>query len=74
MQFAVPLNRDNSGFFASKPTRRLVTSQNPYAEQFMGEPYVYTIDISNVTQVDRIMKKIMTNTVCSAVFFEQKGV
>ncbi|XP_028399813.1 alpha-1,6-mannosylglycoprotein 6-beta-N-acetylglucosaminyltransferase A-like [Dendronephthya gigantea] len=62
MQFAVPLNRYNSKFFASKPTRRLITSQNSYAEQFIGEPYVYTINISNVTEVDRVMKKIMTNT------------
>ncbi|CAB3987834.1 Hypothetical predicted protein [Paramuricea clavata] len=58
-KFPVPHNRYNSEFFASKPTRRHVTSQNPYAEQFIGEPYVYTIDITNVTQVTRAMKKIM---------------
>ena len=46
-----------------KPTRRLVTSQNPYAEQFIGEPYVYTIDIKNVSEVSRAMEKIMKTEV-----------
>ncbi|XP_046841428.1 alpha-1,6-mannosylglycoprotein 6-beta-N-acetylglucosaminyltransferase A-like isoform X2 [Xenia sp. Carnegie-2017] len=58
-KFPDPLNRYNSDFFAMKPTRRLVTSQNPYAEQFIGEPYVYTIDIKNVSEVSRAMEKIM---------------
>jgi hypothetical protein len=47
-----------------KPTGRDVTSQNPYAEQFIGEPYVYTIDINNITQVTAAMEKIMKKTVC----------
>lgn len=66
LQFPVPHNRYNSEFFASKPTRRHVTSQNPYAEQFIGEPYVYTIDITNVIQVTRAMKNIMKKPVCSS--------
>lgn len=70
MQFPVPYNRHNSMFFAGKPTRRFITSQNTYAEQFIGEPYVYTIDITNITQVARVMKKIMKTKVSSLFVFQ----
>ena len=35
-----------------------ITSQNPYAETMLGQPYVYTIDIANLTLVETILKKI----------------
>ena len=63
MQFSPPHNRYNSQFFGDKPTRRLVTSQNPYAEKFIGQPFVYTIDISNSTEVGLAMRKIMKTSV-----------
>ncbi|XP_028404637.1 alpha-1,6-mannosylglycoprotein 6-beta-N-acetylglucosaminyltransferase A-like [Dendronephthya gigantea] len=69
-KYPVPHNRYNSEFFATKPTRRLVTSQNPYAAQFIGEPYVYTIDMRNVTQITRAMNKIMKNTLKPYLPFE----
>ncbi len=38
-------------------------SQNPYAEQFIGAPYVITIDISNDTAVRNAMEKAKHTTV-----------
>nr|XP_039272953.1 alpha-1,6-mannosylglycoprotein 6-beta-N-acetylglucosaminyltransferase A-like [Styela clava] len=41
-----------------KPTSRRLTSQNPYAENFIGEPYVYTVDLNNFSEVRRVLNKI----------------
>ena len=38
-----------------------LTSQHPYAEQFIGEPYVYTIDIRNLDDVKETVNKILKN-------------
>ncbi|KAL3854035.1 hypothetical protein ACJMK2_013317 [Sinanodonta woodiana] len=58
-KFNPPHNRNNNAFFKGKPTEREVTSQHPYAEQFIGEPYVYTIDIGNEEQVRSTVQKIL---------------
>ena len=53
-----PLNRYNSKFLKGKPTLRSLTSQNPYAERFIGEPYVFTINKDDNQDVIRAMEKI----------------
>jgi len=36
-----------------------VTSQHPYAEDFIAEPYVYTVDIDNLEEVEKVIKKAL---------------
>ncbi|XP_031550689.1 alpha-1,6-mannosylglycoprotein 6-beta-N-acetylglucosaminyltransferase A-like isoform X2 [Actinia tenebrosa] len=56
-----PHNRDNNAFYGGKPTARKITSQNPYAEDFIGKPYVYTIDMNNDTEVENTIKEILAS-------------
>lgn len=56
-----PLDRTNTGFFAGKPLIRKISSQNPYAEVFVGKPFVQTVDIHNLTEVEGALLEI-TNT------------
>lgn len=39
-----------------------VTSQHPYAEA-IGEPYVWMVDMDNSTDVERVVKSIINQTV-----------
>lgn len=55
-----PLSRANSEFFSKKPTTRAITSQNPYAEMFIGKPYVYNVNISNLTEVMATLQHLVT--------------
>ncbi|CAH1789934.1 unnamed protein product [Owenia fusiformis] len=48
----------NNKFFQGKPTSREVTSQHPYAEEFIKEPHTYTINIGDPEEVERTIKKI----------------
>lgn len=57
--FDPPHNRENTPFFKGKPTMRKVTSQHPYAEDFISEPHVYTVDINNMTEVDAAIRKAL---------------
>ncbi|XP_035532727.1 alpha-1,6-mannosylglycoprotein 6-beta-N-acetylglucosaminyltransferase A-like [Morone saxatilis] len=52
----------NTEFFSNKPNIREVTSQNPYAEA-IGEPYVWTIDMHNSTDVERALTAILNQTI-----------
>lgn len=56
-QLSPPLNRYNSQFLKSKPTLRELTSQNPYTENFIGQPYVFTFDM-NIQSVIKVMETI----------------
>ncbi|XP_071148602.1 alpha-1,6-mannosylglycoprotein 6-beta-N-acetylglucosaminyltransferase A-like isoform X4 [Mytilus edulis] len=58
-KFNPPHSSKNTKFFKGKPTERKLTSQHPYAEQFLGEPYVYTIDIKNIQQVKDTVARIL---------------
>jgi len=58
-----PVNRVNTKFFNSKPTLRSLTSQNPYAEEFIAAPYVYTINADDPHEVDKTMKMIKNQSV-----------
>ena len=40
-----------------------ITSQNPYAEVFVGEPFVQTVNINNMDEVEEALRKIMNSSV-----------
>ncbi|KAJ7340119.1 Alpha-1,6-mannosylglycoprotein 6-beta-N-acetylglucosaminyltransferase A [Desmophyllum pertusum] len=69
-KFNPPRSRLNTPFFKNKPTLRLFTSQHPYCEEFIGKPHVYTIDVKNVSEVERVMKEIMLKEVDPYLPFE----
>ncbi|XP_073230837.1 alpha-1,6-mannosylglycoprotein 6-beta-N-acetylglucosaminyltransferase A-like [Porites lutea] len=58
-KFDPPHNRINTEFFKLKPTLRELTSQHPYAEVFIGEPHVATVDIGNLSLVEDTVKRIL---------------
>lgn len=58
-KYVPPLDRTNANFFAGKPMNRKITSQNPYAEVFVGKPFVQTVDIENMTEVEEALRKII---------------
>uniref|UniRef100_A0A914V0S6 alpha-1,6-mannosyl-glycoprotein 6-beta-N-acetylglucosaminyltransferase n=1 Tax=Plectus sambesii TaxID=2011161 RepID=A0A914V0S6_9BILA len=58
-KFVTPKGRRTEKFFAEKPTLRALTSQSPYLEEFIGEPYVLTFDISNGTAVREAVAKAL---------------
>ena len=37
-----------------------VTSQHPYAEDFIGEPHVYTVDMNDKEAVERAVQMALT--------------
>ncbi|CAG5119179.1 unnamed protein product [Candidula unifasciata] len=60
-KFDPPHSSKNNKFFKGKPTQREIVSQHPYAETFIGEPYVYTININNTKEVAAIVDRILSN-------------
>ncbi|KAL5494090.1 hypothetical protein EMCRGX_G015362 [Ephydatia muelleri] len=60
--FKERVSSKNTPFLGGKPTARDLTSQLPYLEQFVGEPYVYTVDISNGDAVRDAVRKILQRT------------
>ena len=62
-QLNPPLDRYNSAFLKNKPTLRSLTSQNPYTENFIGEPYVHTFNMDDSKAVIRIMEAISASGV-----------
>ena len=42
-----------------------VNSQNPYMEEYVGEPYCYTIDVNNEQLLRATLKKIKDSEVDS---------
>ncbi|XP_013421289.1 alpha-1,6-mannosylglycoprotein 6-beta-N-acetylglucosaminyltransferase A isoform X1 [Lingula anatina] len=57
-KFSPPHTSQNTKFFKGKPTLREVTSQHPYAEVYIHEPYVYTVDINNLEELRTALRKI----------------
>uniref|UniRef100_A0A8C4F764 alpha-1,6-mannosyl-glycoprotein 6-beta-N-acetylglucosaminyltransferase n=1 Tax=Dicentrarchus labrax TaxID=13489 RepID=A0A8C4F764_DICLA len=57
-----PQSSLNTKFFNNKPNIREVTSQNPYVEA-IGEPYVFTIDMHNSTDVERALTAILNQSI-----------
>uniref|UniRef100_A0A3Q2PML1 alpha-1,6-mannosyl-glycoprotein 6-beta-N-acetylglucosaminyltransferase n=1 Tax=Fundulus heteroclitus TaxID=8078 RepID=A0A3Q2PML1_FUNHE len=58
-KFHPPHSSLNHEFFRGKPTSRKVSSQHPYAEEYMGRPHVITIDFNNSEVFDATIREIM---------------
>lgn len=43
----------------NKPNKRLYTSQHPYIEENFGEPYAYTINITDLNSVSKTVRAIL---------------
>ncbi|KAI4805183.1 hypothetical protein KUCAC02_009810, partial [Chaenocephalus aceratus] len=57
-----PQSSLNTKFFKGKPNIREIISQHPYAEA-IGEPYVWTVDMKNLTEVERALNAILNQTI-----------
>ncbi|KAM8837764.1 alpha-1,6-mannosylglycoprotein 6-beta-N-acetylglucosaminyltransferase B-like isoform 2-T2 [Spinachia spinachia] len=62
-RFHPPHSADNNDFYKGKPTSRKVSSQHPYAEEFIGNPHVWTVDVSNRTRVREVARAILLTQV-----------
>ncbi|KAJ7984537.1 hypothetical protein DPEC_G00355830 [Dallia pectoralis] len=62
-RFQPPLSSETSDFYKGKPTTRLVSSQHPYAEVFIGKPFVWTVDLTNKTEVQETVRAILRTEV-----------
>ncbi|XP_067331998.1 alpha-1,6-mannosylglycoprotein 6-beta-N-acetylglucosaminyltransferase B isoform X6 [Channa argus] len=58
-KFNPPHSSLNHEFFRGKPTSREVSSQHPYAEQYVGRPHVITVDFNNSEAFDATIREIM---------------
>ncbi|XP_010781558.1 alpha-1,6-mannosylglycoprotein 6-beta-N-acetylglucosaminyltransferase B [Notothenia coriiceps] len=58
-KFNPPHSSLNHDFFRGKPTSRKVSSQHPYAEQYIGRPHVITIDFNNSEEFEATIREIM---------------
>lgn len=45
------------------PFRLQLTSQHPYAEVYIGQPHVWTVDIENPAEVERAIRSILSQKV-----------
>ncbi|KRX23238.1 Alpha-1,6-mannosylglycoprotein 6-beta-N-acetylglucosaminyltransferase A, partial [Trichinella nelsoni] len=66
-KFSAPKSRLNETFFAKKPTLRQLKSQNSYMEDYIGEPYVFTIDISDRPALRAAVKQALQAEVARIV-------
>uniref|UniRef100_A0A8D3CLE2 alpha-1,6-mannosyl-glycoprotein 6-beta-N-acetylglucosaminyltransferase n=1 Tax=Scophthalmus maximus TaxID=52904 RepID=A0A8D3CLE2_SCOMX len=62
-KFHPPHSSLNHEFFRGKPTSREVSSQHPYAEQYIGKPHVMTVDYNNSLEFDTAIREIMRTKV-----------
>ncbi|XP_056157082.1 alpha-1,6-mannosylglycoprotein 6-beta-N-acetylglucosaminyltransferase A [Lampris incognitus] len=62
-KFNPPKSSKNTDFFKGKPTLRELTSQHPYAEVYIGQPHVWTVDIDNPAEVERAIRSILSQKI-----------
>ncbi|XP_036426054.1 alpha-1,6-mannosylglycoprotein 6-beta-N-acetylglucosaminyltransferase B-like [Colossoma macropomum] len=62
-KFHPPHSSLNHEFFRGKPTSREVSSQHPYAEQYIGRPHVMTVDYNNSEEFETAVREIMRTKV-----------
>jgi len=62
-KFSTHKNRLNDPTLKDLPSSRNLSSQHPYAEIFIGEPFVYTANIWNKTEVKISIKNILSKQV-----------
>lgn len=47
----------------SCPISLQLTSQHPYAEVYIGQPHVWTVDIENSAEVEKAIRSILSQKV-----------
>ncbi|XP_057681322.1 alpha-1,6-mannosylglycoprotein 6-beta-N-acetylglucosaminyltransferase B-like [Corythoichthys intestinalis] len=62
-RFNPPHSSENNDFYKGKPTTRKISSQHPYAEQFIGRPHVWTVDATNETEIRKAVQEILRSQV-----------
>ncbi|XP_077482582.1 alpha-1,6-mannosylglycoprotein 6-beta-N-acetylglucosaminyltransferase B-like [Stigmatopora argus] len=62
-RFNPPHSSEKNDFYKGKPTTRKISSQHPYAEQFIGRPHVWTVDATNETEVRQAVREILRSQV-----------
>ncbi|XP_045924768.1 alpha-1,6-mannosylglycoprotein 6-beta-N-acetylglucosaminyltransferase B-like isoform X3 [Micropterus dolomieu] len=62
-RFDPPHSSDNNKFYKGKPTTRQISSQHPYAERYIGKPHVWTVDVTNKTDVQEAVRAIQRTEV-----------
>ncbi|XP_061090213.1 alpha-1,6-mannosylglycoprotein 6-beta-N-acetylglucosaminyltransferase A-like [Conger conger] len=62
-KFNPPKSSKNTDFFKGKPTLRELTSQHPYAEVYIGQPHVWTVNIDNTSEVERAVRSILSQKI-----------
>ncbi|XP_009954965.1 PREDICTED: alpha-1,6-mannosylglycoprotein 6-beta-N-acetylglucosaminyltransferase A, partial [Leptosomus discolor] len=63
LRFNPPKSSKNTEFFKGKPTLRELTSQHPYAEVYIGKPHVWTVDINDLSEVEKAVKSILNQKI-----------
>lgn len=50
-----------------------LTSQHPYAEVYIGKPHVWTVDINDLSEVEKAVKSILNQKVrnVSSICYQQ---
>uniref|UniRef100_A0A3P8PE75 alpha-1,6-mannosyl-glycoprotein 6-beta-N-acetylglucosaminyltransferase n=1 Tax=Astatotilapia calliptera TaxID=8154 RepID=A0A3P8PE75_ASTCA len=64
-RFDPPHSSASNDFYKGKPTTRQISSQHPYAEEFIGKPYVWTVDVTNKSDIREAVKAILRSEVKS---------
>ncbi|KAA0197908.1 Alpha-1 6-mannosylglycoprotein 6-beta-N-acetylglucosaminyltransferase A [Fasciolopsis buskii] len=68
VKFKVPHSKRTNPFFREKPTDRQsdvcdilqLTSQHPYIEEYVGEPYSYLVDPEDAQQVRETVRRLLS--------------
>nr|XP_020865078.1 alpha-1,6-mannosylglycoprotein 6-beta-N-acetylglucosaminyltransferase A isoform X2 [Phascolarctos cinereus] len=63
VKFNPPKSSKNTDFFIGKPTLRELTSQHPYAEVFIGQPHVWTVNPADHHEVENAVKAILNQKI-----------
>ena len=65
-RFSEGKNRWTDDFFKGKPTSLTYHSQHPYLEQFVGDPWVHTVDYANESVVRILVENIFKQHLSSS--------
>lgn len=59
MEVKTPQLYHNTIGFRSRHVAPQISSQHPYAETFIGKPHVWTVDLTNRTDVRQALRAIL---------------
>lgn len=57
-KFKNPVSKLNNDFFKNKPNFRKLESQSPYMQEFIGEPYCFTINVFDEALLRKTLKQV----------------